>query len=320
MYLSEVVGKGNIRARVVEKSVLKGFEDTPLITFELRYPRLIHAELMTHRVFSRNASSSRAIPVETIMKQIEEQPAMPIHWGMNKAGMQAAEEWDFDDGGEWNPQYEWRAAAKSAVVHGRQMSEMGIHKQVANRICEPFQFINVVVTSTEWSNWYALRDHKDAQPEIAELARMMIQANEQAEPTILQDEHWHLPYITEVDYQSSVEMEDLVKASAARCARVSYMKHDKSSPSIEDDLMLYNMLAVRPFDSGNGHILGVDDPVHLSPLEHQATVNSVGCVSSMDMPWPEGYTHMDRDRRLWSGNFRSPWIQYRQIFWQNNGD
>lgn len=326
MYLSEIVGKGNIRARVVTHSILEGYEDTPLVTYELRYPRYIHAEFLTHRVFSRNASSSRAIPVRIMLEQVEKDPAMPIHWGINKPGMQASEEWDFEDGGEWNPQWEWRQSAKTSAAHAKMLSTQGLHKQVSNRILEPFQFINVVVTSTEWDNFFLLRDHKDAQPEIRELAQVMRIAMIESKPTILKSGQWHLPYITQEELNDCMEQspredwlyDNLIKSSAARCARVSYMKHDKSNPSIEDDLELFNMLAVRPYDNGNGHVLGEFDPVHLSPLEHQAESCDITKVTTMDMPWPVGYTHMDKNHSLWSGNFRSPWIQYRQIFGENN--
>ena len=322
LYLSEVIGKGNIRARVVTHSIIEGHEETPLITFELRYPRYIHAEFLTHRVFSRNASSSRAIPVRIMLEQIENDPAMPIHWGINKAGMQAVEEWDFEDSGEWNPQWEWKQAGKTSAAHAKMLSNQGLHKQVSNRILEPFQFINVVVTSTEWDNFFLLRDHKDAQPEICELAQVMKSSLNGLVPTTLKSGEWHLPYITQDELNVCMERTpsedwlygDFIKASAARCARVSYMKHDKTNPSMDDDLELFNMLAVRPYDGGNGHILGANDPVHLSPLEHQAEACSITKVTTMDMPWPKGYTHMDRNHNLWSGNFRSPWIQYRQIF------
>lgn len=307
MYKSEVEGKASIRARVVADSI-NAVDGNRITTFELKYPRFIHGELMTHRMFSRNASSSRAVPVKTFIKQINEQPAGPIHWGINKPGMQANEEFDFENADEgWNPKSEWGEAANSAVLHAEKLSDNNIHKQVSNRLLEPFQFMNTVVTATEYSNWFMLRDHKDAQPEIRELAKCMLDAMNLSEPELLQPTEWHLPYIFHGDFDNN---EDALKCSAARCARVSYINHDKTDPSIEKDIELYNMLAVRPYDSGKGHVLGAGDPIHLSPLEHQARPMKItmGCVD-----WDIGTTHMDvRNDELWSGNFRG-WIQYRQL-------
>ena len=305
MYKVEVEGRGGIRARIVEDSINQS--GNRITTFELRYQRYIHSEFLTHRQFSRNSSSSRAIPVATFIKQINEVPAMPIHWGINKSGMQANEEFDFEDSGEWNPQYEWREAARNAVSHAEHMTDYGsLHKQVSNRLLEPFQFMNTVVTATEYDNWFYLRDHKDAQPEIRELAKTMKAAMLMSDPELLQAGQWHLPYV----YRNTMSVEDALKCSAARCARVSYLNHDKSEPSIEADLHLYNMLAVRPFDDGKGHVLAENDPIHLSPLEHQATPMNItlGCVD-----WDEGTTHLDvKTDELWSANFKG-FIQARQL-------
>ena len=63
-----------------------------ITTFKLRYWRGIHAEFMTHRVFSRNAGSSRARPSQAIIDQVRNDPWGPLEWGVNKPGMQAEEE------------------------------------------------------------------------------------------------------------------------------------------------------------------------------------------------------------------------------------
>ena len=306
MYKIEKNGPVGIRARIVEDST-GGPAGNRITTFELRYPRFIHSELMTHRMFSRNASSSRAVPVKKFIAQIQTQPAMPVHWGINKAGMQANSEFEIGDAGEWNPEYEWRQSAKSAVAHALNMTDIGnIHKQVSNRLLEPFQFMNTVVTATEYYNWFALRDHKDAQPEIRELAILMRECMEENSPTFINVGEYHLPY---VDINDFIDVDVALKCSASRCARVSYLNHDNSQPSVEKDIELYNMLAVRPYDDGNGHVLADNDPIHLSPLEHQATPMKIhmGCVD-----WDTGTTHMDiKTDELWSGNFKG-YIQYRQ--------
>ena len=310
IYKSEVLGKSGISAKVVADSISKSGKR--ISTLELRYPRFIHSEFMTHRLFSRNASSSRAIPVETMLKQVREEAAKPIHWGKNQSGMQAREE--LDDGSLY-----WNDAAESAARHAEIMKEKQYHKQITNRLIEPFQFIKVVVTSTEWENFFNLRIHPDAQPEIQELAKCMKSAMTLSTPMFLSEHEWHLPYVNDPTktIQNGYNLEEAIKASVARCARVSYMKHDNSNPSIEDDLELYNVLATRPYTDKRGHEFAENDPVHLSPLEHQATP-MIGNGKIVSLGGPEHYlntpgiTHFDKFGQFWSGNFAG-WIQYRQI-------
>lgn len=264
-----------------------------LTTTELNYPRFIHSEFMTHRMFSRNASSSRAIPVERMLKQVEENPAKPIHWGKNQPGMQAEEEVE----GEWgNIHWDW--AGYYARQQALRLNACGYHKQVVNRLLEPFQWISVVVTATEWDNFFKLRLHKDAQPEIQELAKCMKEAMDNSLPVTLHPGEWHLPYITDADWDDnnwdSFEDKFVKKISASRCARISYLNHDNSTPDIEKDIKLADMLLAAG---------------HMSPLEHQGTPMR---QDSFNVHAEEGITHIDRYDNLWSGNFRG-WIQYRQL-------
>lgn len=298
-YRSTVQGDGHISAKVVEDSIAN---DVRLTTFEVRYPRFIHAELMTHRMFSRNASSSRAIPVDTFIKAVEEQPAMPIHWGKNQAGMQADEELDSTYG-----KTAWLGAMRFAVGMAHVLNKLGFHKQIVNRITEPFHFITVVITATEYDNFFALRDHKDAQPEIHELAIRMKQALGGSDPVMLQPGEWHLPYITR-DERASYKDTLLAKVSGGRCARTSYLNHDKSDPVVDDDICLYHMLVTRPFANAKGTWLN-SDPIHASPVEHQAMV----ATHTDGETWPHGATHIDRLGTLWSGNLRGPFMQLRQM-------
>jgi hypothetical protein len=319
MYKTIVDGEGGMVVMVVAHSIAN---DIPIITYELTYPRFIHSELMTHRMFSRNASSSRAIPAIKLISSVWDNPAMPIHWGKNKAGMQADEE--LGDRMKYAAQEEWDKASSRACKSARALAVLGVHKQITNRIIEPFQFMHTVVTATEWDNFFLLRTHKDAQPEIQELANLMKKAMLRSTPTELRLGHWHLPYICDKDWDSvrqtipdTPSREDAViaimrKASAARCARVSYMKHDNTAPSIEEDLDLYNMLAMRPCNV-KGKEFGEHDPVHLSPLEHQATPMRMPYIPTALIPeWEKGLTHVSSDGRAWSGNFHG-WIQHRQL-------
>lgn len=264
-----------ITAKLIEDSY--NFDnEVRLTTLQLRYPRYIHAELMTHRVFSRSASSSRAIPVSRLIKDVLEDRVYPSFWGKNQPGMQADEELsEFDIA---TCKGVWDEARDAAVEHAVDLDTIGAHKQIVNRILEPFSHINVIVTSTEWENFYKLRIHEDAQPAIRELASQMWQAmyDKGVTPKGSYPGTWHLPYITEED-KDTYSVDVLCKMSAARCARVSYSNHDGTSPNMENDLKLFDRL------TGS-------DPKHLSPTEHQA----VGKVAAS-----------------FYGNFRG-WMQFRK--------
>lgn len=230
-----------------------------LTTLQLRYPRFIHAEFMTHRVFSRNASSSRAIPVSRLIEEVLNDPAMPIHWGKNQPGMQAREENSrpvFIYGEPFAPSAAWLRARKQAVLMAWRFSDANYHKQIINRLLEPFSHINVLVTATEWDNFFALRLHPDAQPEIQELARVMKEAMDRHTPEVLEVGEWHLPYINREELR---RMPDKMCAdiSAARCARVSYFTHNGEPSDIDADLDLAKRLSQ-------------SKPAHASPFEHQA--------------------------------------------------
>jgi thymidylate synthase ThyX len=225
----------------------------------VRYPRFIHAEFMTHRVFSRNASSSRAIPVAKMIEQVRTDPAMPIHWGKNQPGMQAREELtgqDLED-----VQDAWTRAAWLASNIAEEMAAAGAHKQVVNRILEPFQWVHVIVTATEWTNFFELRCHPDADPNMRALADAMFAVKAASKPVYrsrsrLEVDAWHLPFITAEERVLCDDPKFLARISAARCARVSYLNHDGTSPSIPKDIELYEKLVG-------------SRPLHASPVEHQ---------------------------------------------------
>ncbi len=250
-----------------------------LTTLELVYPRFIHAEFMTHRVFSRNASSSRAVPTRRLIEMVRTNPVLPVHWGKNQAGMQAREELGEQD--RRLVEDLWRQAASNAAELAHMMAAVGAHKQIVNRILEPFLPIRVVVTATEWANFFALRRHPDAQPEIKALADLMWQAMLASVPAELWHGQWHLPYVQD-EAHSSLGLDTLLKVSVARCARVSYKTHDGRPFSLEEDLELFERLT--------GH-----QPMHASPTEHQAT--------------PEA---PDQDHPHLYGNLKG-WLQYRKF-------
>lgn len=267
-----------ITAKVICDSISDG--GVRLTTFQLRYHRYIHGEFMTHRTFSRNASSSRAIPVAKVLAQVWSDPAIPVKWGSNQPGMQAGAELS-----GWRKSVArglWKAAGKVACVFAWGFMKVGLAKEVANRILEPWQFINVVVTATDYGNFYILRDHKDAQPEIQVLAGEMKKALMASNPQVLTHGEWHLPYVTGDEVAEAYQLERpslLPVLSAARCARVSYNLHDGSRPDEIKDINLFRMLAI-------------SKPAHASPLEHQAVVN------------PQVYR---------SRNFQGDWQQFREV-------
>ena len=191
-----------ITAKVICDSICKQSK-IRITTLELEYPRFIHSEFMTHRMFSRNASSSRAIPIMKMIQAVIDNPAMPIHWGKNQAGMQAREQ--LEDRYQLQAQLLWKAARDSAVEHAKTMLALGAHKQIVNRILEPFTHIRVIVTATNFANFFALRDHEDAQPEIRELAVAMKKAIEESTPQLLGIGEWHLPYLDAEDFTNIYE-------------------------------------------------------------------------------------------------------------------
>ena len=267
-----------IYAKIIEDSITT--MGKRITTLELQYHRYIHGELMTHRVFSRNAMSSRAIPVAKMIAQVRNNPAMPVHWGQNQKGMQAGAEL-LDTTGAVTA---WRIAAQRAADDAEGLSAMGLHKQVANRILEPFQWMRTLVTATEWDNFFELRCHPDAQPEFQVLATAIRRAMEDSTPVARPVGHtgdercWHLPYVSSAE-RATLLCHLLPKISSARCARVSYLTHDNENPTVENDLALFDRLV-------GSH------PLHASPIEHQALTAGSETVSR---------------------NFHG-WLQYRELY------
>lgn len=261
-------------AKIVADSI--GPNKVRLTTWELSYPRMVHAELMTHRLLSRNSASSRAIPVKKLMEQIRKDPALPVWWGKNQAGMQAREELN---GFQKRLVIRlWLALRWVALLGAWTLSKLGLHKQICNRILEPWMFITVIVTATEWDNWFKLRCHPDAQPEIGWIAKEMKRIYESSTPATLYAGEWHLPYVREQDRIDTDHNPDLlIKISSARCARVSYLTHD-GRRDYNEDVLLHDRLC------GSNH---------WSPFEHPAKVQ-------------------DWNELRWSGNFRG-WTQYREL-------
>jgi hypothetical protein len=285
----------NITSTIIQDSIHEGIR---LTTFELEYPRFIHAELLTHRQFSRNSASSRAIPVARVNELLVQNPAEPAGWGKNQAGMTAGEEIEEKE----QAKIVWHSAKESAVAYSRQLLDLGVHKQISNRITEPFQMIKVVLTATEFQNWFELRAHPDAQPEIQLLAQKMLERYNQSQPFQLQQGDWHVPYVgrqlknSQMYYlvgNEEVTRQTARLVSASCCAQVSYRRLDQS---LDKALLIAQRLV-------HGR------PWHASPFEHQAK------TILHQQSWEPGVTHHDRQGQAWSGNFKG-WIQHRQMLEQ----
>lgn len=322
----------NISAQVIAQSM--NAEGQVITTFELEYPRIIHSELMTHRLFSRNAASSRAIPVKTLIEMVRKEPAAPVRFGQHQPGMQdQGVEYDALIGAGYSGREWWNLAALSAANFAEQMAEAGYAKQVCNRLLEPFQRMKTVLTATEYENFWWLRDDADADPTIEALAKVMFEAYEASTPELLAPGQWHTPYVDHVyeniglegddvlvfaGYSTTDEngdtimlsLEEALAISSSCCAQVSYRRLNATKDKALD---IYGRLLT-------------GRKVHASPFEHQATpmqatFELLGENSSEDIlinvpwyaaSWEVGITHRDRNEKLWSGNFKG-FIQHRQL-------
>ncbi len=281
-----------ITAKIIADSISE--QNIRITSIQCRYPKFIHGEFLTHRQFSRNSSSSRAIPVERLIKDVEDDPVIPSFWGKNQKGMQANEECDELINQGIPREDAWIAARDHAIKFARMFNNAGYHKQIVNRLLEPFCHINTIVTATEWSNFFALRLHKDAQPEMRMLAEAIFNAMQFNKPTLLRPGEWHLPYCPDVHGKPSgmSTNDDAIKVSVARGARCSYLTQEGKTPTIEEDLQLYDRL-----------ISSV--PLHASPAEHQAMPDK------FEKTWAELFGD-EWARPELHGNFKG-WIQYRKL-------
>lgn len=263
--------RSQINAVVLAKSV-NADTGAEITTLQLKIPTMILAELNTHRVFSRNASSARAVPFKTILKRVTTDPFVPDVWTSNQPGMVG--KIITDKGQIEELRTAWIRAMNSAVDHAQSLvNKHDVHKQVANRLLAPFMWTNVVLTSTMFNGFYAQRISDQAEPHMNILAKKMKAASDAKEADVLYGDEWHLPYVIECDY-ATLDIETLKKISVARCARVSY-RNFTGTDSIEADIDLYNRLL---------------SMYHMSPFEHIAQKTG--------------------DKMVRSGNFVG-WIQLR---------
>lgn len=296
-------------------------EGDRLTAFQLRYPRYVLAELNTHRVLSRSSASSRAIPTETMIERIRADTARPISWGQDQRGMQAGQElneliwlpvyteqseYGGSDESEWEYKLEdrpfsreaaWDYARDWAITVATAFDAAGYHKQVVNRLLEPFTHVSTIVTATEFSNWFELRSHKDADPVIKNVSDLMLDLYKSSNPTLLRHGQWFLPYVT---WEERLEfpVTTLKKFSTARCARVSFNNHDGTAPDHAKDLSLYDRL------------VGAR-PLHASPAEHQGSPDIMLHRIAITDDYGSYEKRVWRNERM-HGNFTG-FIQHRKI-------
>ena len=248
-------------AKIIADSVCAGHR---LTTMQLTHPRIVHAEFNTHCAFARNASSSRAIPFAKMVQRVLDDPFVPKRFGINQAGMQA---FKYLEGRDHDTAVEhWLDCRDEAIESARFLAQnLNVHKQIANRLLEPWMWITVCVTGDwpAWSNYFALRCHPDAEDNIQEQAYGAQLAYFNSRPQELEVGGWHLPYVPDGEQISARDLvyEDVVKIAVGRCARTSYLtqegNHDPTA-----DIGLHDRL--------KNHV-----PLHASPFEHvcQATGN-----------------------------------------------
>lgn len=295
-----------------------------LSTLLLRYPRWIHAEGRTHRLLdicedlsieqktpslmdcdelSRNAASFRAIPVLKMIEDVERNPAVPLFWGKNVAGMQANEE--LTGAALQRAEDTWFNAMRDAINRAREMANLfpedtinpviGAHKQIVNRLLEPFSHITVLVSATEWDNFLELRDHEDAEPHIQMLAREIKKClDDHSTVQTLKPGDWHMPFITlsdKIDVEDTKGAIEALKAlSVARCASTSYKTVDGFDMTLAKALQIFDKLVN-------------SKPIHASPLEHVAQADDMVKLCSMGKGWMAPRAH---------GNFVG-FKQYRHL-------
>jgi Thymidylate synthase complementing protein len=259
-----------------------------LTTLEVTLPRIVLAEFNTHRVFSRNSASSRAIPVEKRIAMVQADPFIPEQFGKNQKGMQAAVNLEEEE--TQRARTAWVYAMSLAVKQAQVLASLGVHKQLANRLLEPFCWQTIVVTATEWKNFFALRRSKEAQPEIKVAADMMFDAMAASSPKPIEEGEWHLPFILDEERGHRWTTGDLCWISAGRCARVSYLTHEGQREPLKDIV-----LAQQLFAKG-----------HMSPFEHMAT------PAEAERPF-QGEPGNTSWTSQFHGNFRG-WLQLRKTF------
>jgi thymidylate synthase ThyX len=329
--------KTKINAKIVADSCdIRGNRITSVL---VTIPRIVLAELNTHRMFSRNSASSRAIPFERMVKAVKDDPFIPIAWQKDHSGMQGTE---YMEHGINDLIDNHLRARDAAVERATEANQRGLTKQLCNRYLEPFMWHTVLITSTEWENFFALRcpqygllteeglkhfrsqndyfkaggvisgtdinieflkiNKSGAEIHIQAAAEAIYDAMNESTPMALKDGMWHIPFS---DKLNNPEMGTAygylhgIKVATAMCARTSY-----TVVGNEKEMTYAKLIEIH--DRMVSQV-----PFHASPFEHCARV----------MTEDEYYTNV-RGKLMfrnqpheiygWCRNFRG-FIQYRHI-------
>lgn len=262
-----------IEARVVLDSISP--DDYRLTTIECVYPRIIHAEVMTHRVFSRLSASSRAIPIQKMIDRVKEDPFIPKYIQSNQAGMSGGS--DLSDIDRHNFVTRWQDSSLVAVRMAEAMAKTGAHKQLVNRVLEPYLWHKVAISSTEWDNFFRQRLGDGVEPHMRELAMKIKDALDKSTPSCIWYGDWHLPYLRESD--SSLTLEEKIKVSVARSARTSYGRANDEF-TLESDLGVFQKMW---------------DGYHPSPFEFVAHPVTIDCQTANYRGWKQLRRYMERN-------------------------
>lgn len=267
-------------AKSILASINKTNQNYRLDTVLVRIPRIILAELNTHRRFSHNSASTRAVPTSKLIEQVRTDPFIPLQWGKNMPGMQAFEEiTDIP-----RCRQAWIDASRSAADHAERLMQMGLHKQIAGRVLEPFAWTLVLISATEWDNFFRLRDHPDAEPHIRLLAQRIRDARDHATPQFLDSGEFHLPFLT--DEEKTLTFENKLILTVARCASTSYKTVDGFDMVVDRARKIFDKL-----------IKSV--PAHSSPLEHIAAADEYLKIPSWRYPQYHRNFEGFRQYRAW---------------------
>lgn len=290
-----------IKANIVQDSSLPTGER--LLTYNLRYGRLIHSELLRHRAASHSVKSSRAIPTKKYRKEVEKDPYIPVKFGTNQRGMQAGKQTAASVA--YGTRI-WKLSAKFACLAHSLMELVNVHKEVSNRILEPYVWVEETLTVEEDAlrEIAKLRIHNDAQEDIRAVLEEMIYECEKSTTIVLEENQWHVPYVVRQINGSMVykdndgktlTLDEAIICSAARCARSSYANHDNSTTTYENDTKLADRL------------IG-SEPMHLSPFEHQARPFA---NDQEKFDYGSNFRHFFQQRKaiensLWQHNYSNP--------------
>jgi hypothetical protein len=237
-----------------------------ITTLELVLHRWVLAELNTHRVLVKSSASSRAIPVERQLEMIGDDDARPVSWPAEQPGMQGGAELTGQALAEAQEFYDiCRNAAVMATANylaEHPDKATRLHKSVTNRLIEPYMQHKVVMTGTAWQNFFGLRVHPDAQPEIRVAAELAKEAYDRSSPVLLEPGEWHLPYIDDEDRAVAPDVASLVRGSVSRAARTSSFQHGAPGEPVVKDLAKDQSLYAKLVSA---------EPMHAAPLEHVAT-------------------------------------------------